>query len=52
MQDIPRAQRRLVLQGLGAMLLPLPCAVFAEHHATKRRLASFKQPMQKVRIES
>ena len=35
MQDTPRAQRRLVVQGLGAMLLPLPFAASAEDYPSK-----------------
>ena len=35
MSDSLKAQRRLVLQGLGAMLLPMPFAAFAEDYPTK-----------------
>jgi tripartite-type tricarboxylate transporter receptor subunit TctC len=35
MQDTLQAQRRLVLQGLGAVLLPMPLAAFADDYPTK-----------------
>ena len=53
MQDTPRAQRRLVLQGRGAMLLPSSCAAAAELGRTMERYPeSFEQLVQKVGIKS
>jgi len=51
MQDTSRAQRRLVLQGLGAM--PLPFAAFAEFgQALERGPKCFNQRVRKAGIES